>query len=71
MTSPHTYSMAGVSGTPYSMEGGHSSSSFSDATDDVDRDMTGGFFSSDQTRRARANNRVETRPQSFVLDWKS
>ncbi|XP_065832021.1 AP-3 complex subunit beta-2-like [Oscarella lobularis] len=42
--------MAGVSGTPYSMEGGHSSSSFSAATVDVDRDMTGGFFSSDQTR---------------------
>jgi hypothetical protein len=40
--------MASASGTPYSMEGGHGSSSIQ--IDDADQEASGGFFATDTTR---------------------
>ena len=50
--------MASASGTPYSMEGGHGSSSIQ--VDDVDQEAAGGFFMTDTTRHCTTHFRGPT-----------
>ncbi|XP_062517316.1 AP-3 complex subunit beta-1-like [Corticium candelabrum] len=58
--------MASASGTPYSMEGGHGSSSIQ--VDDVDQEAAGGFFMTDTTRLDELKTHLDGSKDGQKLD---